>query len=142
MSGDFFGGDGTAASLDVTQGDPAEVRDLAVGFGSLRTVRAEIAVEVPLVESDLRLQDGRLRGTVKNTSTQTLLKPAVVLGGTVASLADLGPGRTATVDAALQPFALGQSISDKIVGQQFFEGPPSSTRTAPASSPGARSWTS
>lgn len=124
LSGDFFGGDGTAASLDVTQGDPAEVRDLAVGFGSLRTVRAEIAVEVPLVESDLRLQDGRLRGTVKNTSTQTLLKPAVVLGGTVASLADLGPGQTATVDAALQPFALGQSISDKIVGQQFFEGPP------------------
>ena len=47
ISGDFFGGDGTTAALDVLQGDPARVRDLGVGFGSLRTVRAETAVSVP-----------------------------------------------------------------------------------------------
>ena len=44
-NGDFLGGDGTTATLDVLQGDPAQVRDLGVGFGSLRTVRAETAVE-------------------------------------------------------------------------------------------------
>ena len=42
-NGDFIG-DGTAASLDVLQGDPSRVRDLGVGFGSLRTIRAESAV--------------------------------------------------------------------------------------------------
>jgi hypothetical protein len=123
ISGDFFGGDGTTASLDVIQGDPARVRDLGVGFGSLRTVRAETAVTVPLVFADIRLEDGRLQGTVRNDSTETLLKPAVVLGGTVAVLEDLAPGATATVDVALAAGQFGQQLSDKIVGPVFFGDP-------------------
>jgi hypothetical protein len=123
ISGDFFGGDGTAATLDVLQGDPARVRDLGVGFGTLRTIRAETAVQVPLVEADLRLEDGRLKGTVTNASNETLLKPAVVLGGTVAKLEDLAPGATATVDVKLQAFQMGQQLSDKIVGPVFFGDP-------------------
>jgi hypothetical protein len=120
LSGDFFGGDGTTASLDVLQGDPARVRDLAVGFGTLRTVRAETAVSVPLVETDLRLEDGRLRGTVANRSSEALLKPAVVLGGTVAVLEDLDPGEEASVDVAVQNAQFGQQLSDKVVGPIFF----------------------
>ena len=120
---DFMGGDGTAATLDVLQGDPAQVRDLGVGFGSLRTVRAETAVTVPLVQADLRLEDGHLRGTVKNASDEVLLKPAVVLGGTVAKLADLAPGASANVDVALQAVQMGQQLSDKIVGPVFFGNP-------------------
>ena len=72
INGDMFGGIGTTSVLDVLQGDPARVRDLAVGFGSLRTIRAETAVAVPLIEADLRLEDGRLKGTVKNASSQRL----------------------------------------------------------------------
>jgi hypothetical protein len=120
ISGDFFGGDGSAAALDVVQGDPARVRDLAVGFGTLRTVRAETAVTVPLVQADLRLEDGRLRGTVTNASSEVLKKPAVVLGGTVATLDDLKPGAVATVDVAMQAVQLGQQLSDRIVGPVFF----------------------
>lgn len=123
ISGDFFGGDGTAAALDVLQGDPARVRDLAVGFGSLRAMRAETAVEAPLVEIDLRLQDGRLRGTVRNASTQALEKPAIVLGGTTQLLADLAPGAEATVDVALDPSIFGRTLSDRIVGPVFFGDP-------------------
>ncbi len=123
ISGDFFGGDGTSAALDVLQGDPARIRDLGVGFGSLRTIRAETAVDVPLVEADIRLEDGRLKGTVHNASTETLLKPAVVLGGTVATLDDLAPGATATVDVAIQNGQIGQQLSDKIVGPVFFGDP-------------------
>ncbi len=48
INGDIFGGTGAASQLDVLQGDPARVRDLDVGFGSLRTIRAESAVTVPL----------------------------------------------------------------------------------------------
>ena len=72
INGDVFGGTGAASQLDVLQGDPARVRNLDVGFGSLRTIRAETAVTVPLVQTDLRLEDGRLRGTVKNASTEPL----------------------------------------------------------------------
>ena len=117
INGDMFGGVGTATVLDVLQGDPARVRNLSVGFGSLRTIRAETPVAVPLIEADLRLADGRLRGTVKNASDQTLQSPAVVLGQTVAVLKDLEPGATASVDVPLQSGQFVQSLSDKVVGQ-------------------------
>lgn len=120
VSGDFFGGQTNAAQLDILQGDPARIRDLGVGFGSLRTVRAETAVQVPLVEAALRLDDGRLTGTVTNRSQQALLKPAVVLGGTVATLDDLAPGATGTVDVPLAPFQFDIQLSDKVVGPVFF----------------------
>jgi hypothetical protein len=109
-----------ATQLDVLQGDPARVRDLAVGFGSLRTIRAETPVDVPLIQTDLRLENGRLKGTVKNLSSERLEKPAVVLGGTVATLEDLEPGAEATIDVLLQNNLFGQSLSDKVVGQVFF----------------------
>jgi len=120
ISGDFFGGDGTASALDVLQGDPSKVRDLAVGFGSLRTIRAETAVTVPLIQTDLRLVDGRLTGTVTNASTVTLIKPTVVLGSTVANLKDLAAGAVATVDVPVAPTPMGQSLSDRVVGPLFF----------------------
>jgi hypothetical protein len=116
INGDQFGGVGSATVLDVLQGDPARVRNLSVGFGSLRTIRAETAVPVPLIEADLRLEDGRLRGTVKNASDQALQNPAVVLGQTVAVLKDLEPGATASVDVPVQ-FGQFHSLSDKVVGQ-------------------------
>ena len=117
---DFFGNQGVATQLDVLQGDPARVRDLAVGFGSLRTIRAETPVAVPLIETDFRLEDGRLKGTIRNLSDQRLERPSVVLGGTVARLADLEPGAEATVDVQVQNVLFGQSLSDKVVGQIFF----------------------
>ncbi len=123
ITGDFSV-DGAGSTLDVLQGDPARIRDLGVGFGTLRTVRAETAVAVPLVTAELRLEDGRLKGTVTNGSSEVLLKPAVVLGGTVAKLDDLAPGATATLDTAMQQIQFGQQLSDRIVGQLFFEGRP------------------
>jgi hypothetical protein len=124
ISGDFFGGDGSGASLDVLQGDPARVRDLAVGFGSLRAIRAETAVELPLIEARLAVIDGRLSGTVRNTSEQPLEKAAVVLGSTVALLDDIAPGAVAVVDVDVSTTGfLGQSLSDLLVGQAFFRDP-------------------
>jgi hypothetical protein len=120
INGDVFGGTGVASQLDVLQGDPARVRNLDVGFGSLRTIRAETAVTVPLVETDLRLEDGRLKGTVRNASTEPLHDAAVVLGGTVVLLKDLAPGAEAKVDALIESTQFGQSLSDKVVGQVFF----------------------
>ena len=120
ISADFFGGDGTASALDVLQGDPARVRDLAVSFGSLRTIRAETPVKVPLIDADLRVADNHLTGTIHNASSGVIEKPAIVLGSTVAVLDDLAPGATARVDTALSPGAFGQALSDRVVGPAFF----------------------
>lgn len=118
--GDLFGGQ--AGALDVVQGATARVRDLSVGFGSLRTVRAETPVEVPKLHADLQLVDGTLKGTIRNDSDVVLEAPAVVLGGSVVVLADLAPGAQATVSLKLASFPNGQSLSDKIIGQVFFTG--------------------
>ena len=123
VSGDFFGGDAASATLDILQGDPARIRDLGVGFGSLRTVRAETAVSVPLIAADLQLVDGRLKGSVTNQSSLTLQDPAVVLGSTVQKLSDLAPGATAQVDVPLAQVMFGQQLSDRVVGPVDFGDP-------------------
>ena len=53
----------------------------------------------------------------------TLEAPAVVLGGSVAILEDLAPGAKSTVSLKLASFPNGQSLSDKVIGQNFFPGP-------------------
>jgi hypothetical protein len=118
VNGDFFGGQG--AVLDVVQGETARVRNLSVGFGSLRTVRAETPAEVPLIHADLQLTDGVVTGTIKNDSTKVLEAPAVVLGGSVVVLPDIGPGATGTVNLRVSANFFGTALSDKVVGQVFF----------------------
>jgi hypothetical protein len=124
VNGDIFGADTSASGLDLLQGDPARVRDLAVNFASMRTIRAETAVKVPLVQADLHLENGRLRGTIKNASDRVLEKPTVILGATVAVLKDLAPGEQVTVDTASQNQASqsGQPLSDLVVGQLWSDG--------------------
>ncbi len=119
ISGDFAGG-GTAATLDVVQGDPSLVRNLSVGFGSLRTIRAESATTVPLMEAELTLTDGVLTGTIRNRSDRSLEKVAVVLGGSVAVVGDIAANteKSVTLRPAGNPFF--QSLSDRIFGQVFF----------------------
>jgi len=117
-SGEGFGQGGQG--LDVVQGDPARLRQLAVGYGTLRAVRAEAPVLAPRVEADLRLEGDRVRGTIRNASEQTLTKPSVVLGTAVVVLPDMAPGASATVDLRAQPDAFGRALSERIFGQQQF----------------------
>lgn len=114
-----MGGMPGAGSLDVLQGDPARVRDLAVGFSSIRTIRADTPLPAPNLAIDLRLEDRRLKGTVTNHSSGTVEGVAVVLGASVAKLGDLAPGASATVDVEARGDPSGQSLSDKLIGQAF-----------------------
>jgi hypothetical protein len=120
------GPDAGAGALDLLQGDPARVRDLSIGFGSLRTILAETPLAVPRLTSDLRLDGGTLVGTVTNESTQKLEDVAVVLGGNSVVLGDLEAGANRTVRMVMaenfQNF--GQSLSDRILGQVSFDGGP------------------
>jgi hypothetical protein len=127
-SSDMFGGfDGgtNSGSLDILQGETARVRDLSVGYNTLRSVRAEAPVTAPKITASVRLDGGRLRGTIRNESTVTLEQPAIVLGGTVATMSDLPPGATATVDAEVTGNPFGQGITERVLGGGFFGGDPS-----------------
>ncbi|MDP9484067.1 MAG: hypothetical protein M3P84_12700, partial [Chloroflexota bacterium] len=119
-----FNGAQNAAILDILQGETARVRDLAVGYGSLRAVRAEVPVVGPQVSAVLRLEGDHLKGTVTNRSTITLEKPALVLGGSVAVLADLAPGASVAIALPLGTNVQEQRISDRILGDIFFGGQP------------------
>lgn len=116
--GDVFGGQ--AAQLDVIQGEPARVRDLSVGFGSLRTVRAETPVTVPKLHAELRLVDGVLQGSVRNDSERKLEAVAVVLGGNAVTLGDLEPGATLPVNLRIVANQFGTSLADRLFGQVGF----------------------
>jgi hypothetical protein len=123
MNGDVFGG-GTGAGLDVLEGDPSRVRDLEVGFGSLRTVRAEGSAAGPLVTADLRLEDGTITGTITNGSEMPLVAPALVLGASAVKLDDIPAGGTAQVDfrLALNANNNGFPLSERVVGPMSFDG--------------------
>ena len=119
ISGDFIVG-GDAGVLDVVQGDPSLVRDLSVGFSSLRTIRAESATTVPLIEAQLALEDGVLTGTIRNRSDATLERVAVVLGGSVVVVGDVPANSDKEVTLRPSGNAFFQSLSDRIFGQVFF----------------------
>ncbi len=121
-SGEGFGPSSASGGqgLDVVQGDPARLRQLAVGYGTLRAVRAEAPVVAPRIEAALRLEGDRVLGTIRNASALPLAKPAVVLGTAVVVLPDLAPGASATVDLRAQPDAFGRALSERIFGQQQF----------------------
>ena len=124
ISGDFFGGDGNQSSLDVLQGDPARVRDLGVGFGSLRTVRAE-------TRGDRAARPGRPapRGRAaqghrhQRVGRGACRRRRSSSAGPSPSWPTSPPAQTATVDVALQAVQFGQQLSDKIVGPIFFGDP-------------------
>jgi len=122
MSGDTSSGLG-ASALDVLEGDPSRVRDLAVGYGSMRTIRAEGSATGPTLDADLHLQNGQLAGTITNRSDRTLLAPSLVLGSSVQNLPDLAPGASTPVTlSATGSVFMGMALSDKVVGTLNWSG--------------------
>lgn len=119
ISGDIFG-TGTGTTMDVLQGDPARVRDLAVGFGQARSLRGESPTTVPRVSATLELKDGVLVGTVTNHSEVRLEKVAVVLGSSVDVLGDIEPGSSVKVSITPSTNQAGVPLSDRILGSTSF----------------------
>jgi hypothetical protein len=128
LTGDQFGNQQQIVqALDVVQGEPARVRDLAIGFGSLRSVKAEATTSLPRITASLRVDNGRLVGTISNDSQETIERPAVVLGNSSVVLDDLPPGATRDVLLPMNANPFDQTLSDRIVGQISFDGTTNST---------------
>lgn len=120
VNGDFLGGQQVGSTaMDILQGDPAEIRDLAIGYGGQRSIRIETSARLPSIEADLRLAGGMVTGTVTNRSERTLQAAALVLGGNVQQVGDIAPGASADISLRLDAEAWGMALSDKVVGQAF-----------------------
>jgi hypothetical protein len=121
IAGDPFGQG--VVTLDILQGtgteQPSAVRNLSVGTGSIRIVRAELPITAPRMKATLNLVDGVLSGTFENASDQALENVAVVLGSSVAVLGDVEAHGTRTVRLPIQPNPFGSAIADQVVGQGY-----------------------
>jgi hypothetical protein len=121
IAGDPFGQGST--TLDIIQGtgpaDPSAVRNLSVGTGSIRIVRAQVPVTAPRMRADLRLVDGSLLGTFENASDEVLENVAVVLGSSVVVLGDVPPSEKRDVRLVVRDNPFGASLADQIVGASF-----------------------
>ena len=122
FAGESWGQGVGSSGLDVVQTDPSRVRDLAVAYGSLRAIRGDTPIAAPAVEAELRVEGKRLKGSLTNTSQRSLLSSALVLGTSVVTLGDIGPGRTRTIDMALAGDVFGRALSERIFGVQTFPG--------------------
>ncbi|MEO8273103.1 MAG: hypothetical protein ABI620_03470 [Chloroflexota bacterium] len=122
INGDPFGL-GASTTLDILQGtgteQPSAVRNLSVGTGSLRVVRAQLPVAAPRMRATLNLADGILTGTFENASDQTLEGVAVVVGTSVTVLGDVPAHTTRTVNLKVQENFFGNGLADQVVGSSF-----------------------
>jgi hypothetical protein len=117
----------------VRQGDAgAEVPDVLVDVGSVRTFMAEGAAVVPLsVQSDLSGDQQQITGEIRNAGSQPLEDVLVVRGSAFQSLGTIAPGASRQVSLGLNrnfPWGVNMSRSGLFERQQIlsalFEGGP------------------
>jgi hypothetical protein len=100
-----FGGGGAASSAvtEIVEGEPTEVRGIQVNQFAMQGFTAESPVpEGWGVESDLTVEEDRLRGTLVNHTNQVMASPVIVFGNHLARLDDLLPGERRSLDQKLQ----------------------------------------
>lgn len=110
-------------SINLVQGNPAYVRGLSVEQWSMQSFMAEgLQMDFGQIETDLRLEDNRLVGTVTNHSSHELKDVMLVLGNLSARLGALEAGGTAEVDMPMESSTLpnfGGSISYTIFEKEL-----------------------
>jgi hypothetical protein len=102
--------------LDVLFGERSRLRDFQVGFGVLRSFRAQAVTAAPTIESSLRLTQGRIHGTVTNRSEVALEDVAVTYAGGVAVLDRLEAGASADVNIDTSRSFFAHQLSERIFG--------------------------
>ncbi len=111
------GGMPTSGEMVFVQGDPGQVRGLAVNQWSMQAVMAEGTwPDFGRVSADLRLDGQAITGQVHNDSDHTFTDAVLILGNSFVRLGDLPPGSQA---------AVRMDVSN-LAAQQF--GPPVSYR--------------
>ncbi len=97
------GGPADSAAAEIVQGEPTQVRGVQVNQGAMQGFQ----IESPLpegwdIESNLTLDGDRVRGTLINHTSETLVDAVLVSNNRFVPLNDLPPGQTQTLDQPLQ----------------------------------------
>jgi hypothetical protein len=121
-------GVGTGGELIFVQGEPSQVRGLAVNQWSMQTFMTEgIWADFGHIESDLQVEGEALAGTVRNETPHTLKDAVLVMGNHFARLGDLQPGQEARLTLELTNPAdqgFGQPISYLLFQDQLMQSGP------------------
>jgi hypothetical protein len=113
-----------SGTIDVVEGDPTRLRDFSIGYGSVRTIRAEGTTTGPIVDADLHLEGSSVKGTLTNRSTVALATASLVIGNSLVELGDIAPGASVPVALTVTSFDMntGMPLSDRLFGQ-IWNGP-------------------
>jgi hypothetical protein len=98
------GGAANYAAVDIVQGEPTQVRGVQVNQGAMQAFR----IETPLpddwrIESDLTLDGDRVRGTLLNRTSESIVDAVIVYNNRYMKVADLPPGQAQTIDQLWYP---------------------------------------
>ena len=108
---DRFGGPFEATGMTILNGEPALVRDLGINQWAMQSFQAERYAPSGEwdLKADLRYQDDRVEGVVRNPTPYDLSDVVIVAGSRFARLGDIPAGGEIKVDTALQGAANGAS---------------------------------
>jgi hypothetical protein len=114
--------DGQASTpVDVEQGNPARMRELAIGVFGFEGVRAAGVVEhEPTLSVTWTARDGDAVGTVTNTSDTTISDVAYISSSGGERIGDLAPGASAEFTIPSENFN-GSSAADQVYGFGGFD---------------------
>jgi hypothetical protein len=115
--------DRSGPGLDILLGEPARLRAFEVGFGAVRPFRAQAAVDTPRIETDLRLEGGRITGTIRNASELPLDEVRLAYSGRAARVGSLDPGESRAVDLETGS-GVGGSLLRRVLDVPGPGGPP------------------
>jgi len=111
----------SSADVTVEQGNPAQLRDLAIGVFGFEGVRADAIIDYePSVTLEWRRDDGDLVGVVTNTGDTPLSDVAYVSSSIGERIGDLAPGEEAEFRVPTTNFN-GSSASDQVYGFGGFD---------------------
>lgn len=109
-----YGGNSSARSAVILGGPTTTLENVNINTWSLRSFVAESAAQVasPL-QTDLRLGDNMIEGTVRNSGNSSLQDVALIRGGAVQYIGSLAPGQQAPVRLSIsnQTFDPGSPVA-------------------------------
>jgi hypothetical protein len=119
---------GAGGEIVFVQGEPSQVRGLAVNQWSMQTFMTEgIQTDFGMVGADLKFKDEVLTGTVHNETPYTLKDTVLVLGNHFVRLGDLEPGQRIPVTLELSnptDRGFGQPLSYILYEDQLMQSGP------------------
>jgi len=111
----------SSADVTVEQGNPAQLRDLAIGVFGFEGVRADAIIDYePSVTLEWRRDEGDLVGVVTNNGDTPLSDVAYVSSSIGERIGDLAPGEEAEFRVPTTNFN-GSSASDQVYGFGGFD---------------------